>query len=348
MIYIFILLLFIVFAYLEAIELNKVSAAIYGILISVIMIAFATLRDKVGTDWLAYYNAYSDANKNMHWEVEAGYSFFNDFFSKSGCHFNVFVLFLNTVSLSLYYSSLKRNVGLIAIALLIFYSDYFLYYNFSGIRQALAISILIYSVRFCVSRNFFGFILALLAAMSFHVTAIVFFIAYFIPFRKITRKEGFVALSFFLTVSFLIFAIVELLSPDLAYKAKFYLELQENAPDLKSLFVVGIFKRLLIIGMVWLFGKNIWQYDKAYFFFNTYLFGFGLYVSTYLLSPDIGVRLSSYFIVFEIFLAGYLLLANSKLTTRLIIVTVFSMIALYKIYTYTQMFFYQYNFIFLN
>jgi len=334
-------LFFVVFAYLECIEYSKLSSNLYAIIIAIVMVLFAGLRDHVGTDWIAYKEAYFFKN----WEVEIGYSSLNDMFSAANLPYNIFLLFLNLISIFLYYSTLKKYVPFFVISLLIFFSDYYMYYNLSGIRQAVAISFVVYSIRFLSDKSFVKFLFVILIASMFHVTSFIFIGAYFIPFRRANRREIFLALTFFFSISFLIFAILELVSGDLAYKAKFYLEVQENAPNLKHLFLVGAVKRAIILIMVWFFGKKLWENRVSFFFLNTYLIGFGLYLSTYLLSPDIGVRFSSYFIIFEIFLAGQLLMVNSKLTTRLLITSVFCIVSFYKVYTYSVLDTYQYHFI---
>lgn len=342
MIYIFVFLIFVVFAYFESLEFSKLSSNFYGLIIAVMMVLFAGLRNKVGTDWIAYNDAYFYKN----WDVELGYSFLNDLFSDLNLPYNLFLLFLNLISIYLYYSTLKKYISFFVISLLIFFSDYYMYYNLSGIRQAIAISIVIYSIRFLIEKNFTKFLLTIIFACFFHVTSIIFIGAYFIPFRKANKKEIYLAIAFFFSISFLIFAILELISGDLARKAMFYLEWQENAPNLKQLFIVGTLKRAIILIMVWVFGKNLWNNKISYFFLNTYLIGFGLYLSTYLLSPDIGVRFSSYFIIFEIFLAGQLLMVNPKLSNRLLITTIFCIVSFYKIYTYSILETYQYHSIF--
>jgi hypothetical protein len=91
------------------------------------------------------------------------------------------------------------------------------------------------------------------------------------------------------------------------------------------------------------YGERLLEDKKGIYFFNLYIIGYVMYFSTYLISPDIGTRLSGYFLIFEIFLAGNLLLFNKKLTSRLIITTVFSLQALYKITTYMSNEYYTYH-----
>lgn len=342
MIYLIVCLLIILLGYLEVLQNSRVSASLYGIFVVSIMVAMAVLRTNVGTDWQAYYEFYIYGAEG----TEVGYHFLNDLFFESGLHYNIFLLFINTLSLTLIYLSLQRHAKFLIIPILLFYCELFLYFNFSGIRQGLAISLTIYSTRFIVSRNFLKFLMLVVLSACFHITAVIFIVAYFIPFRRFTKKEYFILIFGFLLFSTLMFSTVNLLSGSLAAKAEFYLELQEQDANIKGLFLIGTIKRAMIIVLVLFFGKKMLKAKKSIFFFNIYLIGFGMYLTTYLISPDIGVRLSSYFLIFDLFLAGNLLLMNYKLTTRLLITTIFALIALYKISTYMAMEAYTYHWIF--
>lgn len=342
MIYLIVCLFIILLGYIEILENSRVSASLYGIVVAFIMVAMAALRTNVGPDWQAYYEFYIYGAE----DTEAGYHFLNDLFFEFGIHYNVFLLFINTLSLILIYLGLQKHAKFLIFPILLFYCELFLYFNFSGIRQALAISLTIYSTRFIITRSFWKFLTIVVLATYFHNTAIVFIIAYFIPFRKLTKKEYFILLLGFLLFSTLIFSIVNLLSGSLAAKAIHYLEFRERDPNIKGLFVIGAIKRTMIIVLVLFFGKKMLEAKNSIFFFNIYLIGFGMYLATYLISADIGVRLSSYFLIFDLFLAGNLLSANYKLTTRLLIATILSLIALYKITTYMAMETYTYHWIF--
>lgn len=339
MIYLIICLFIVLLVYLEAIEKSKLSSTFYGAIIAFIMVLFASLRDKVGTDWNAYYDFYIYKSD----KVEIGYAAINNYFSNLEIPYNFFLLFLNSISLLLIYKSLKKYAVFFVISLLLFYCELYLYLNLSGIRQAMAISIIIYGIKYSIDRKSFKFLLIVLLAATFHITSLIFIIAYFIPFRKFNKKEFILIGGMFAFLSTFIFIMANFLEGDLAHKAKFYLEWQKNDPNIKLNYIVGAIKRTIILALIYLYGKKLLETKNGVYFFNLYLIGYGMYLSTYLTSPDIGTRMSSYFLIFEIFLAGNLILVNQKLTTRLIIVTVFSLQAIYKISTYMINDYYTYH-----
>lgn len=342
MVYLVVCLLIILFSYLDVVQKSKVDSMIYALFVASIMVIMAALRDNVGTDWLAYYEFYTHGGER----TEIGYRTFNDLFHDLGLHYNYLLLFFNVVSLGLIVSSLRRHAVYIVIGLLIFYSDLFLYFNFSGIRQAMAISFTLFSVKYAIDRNFIKFLLCVILAATFHVTAMVFLIIYFIPFRQFSKKEYIFIAAAFGLFSIFIFSLINVFSGELALKAKFYLELQEQESNIKTLFLIGAIKRSLIFFVVLIFGKELAKLRNSVFFLNIYLIGFVMYLTTYLISPDIGVRLSSYFLIFDLFLAGNLIMINKKLSTRLFIMTFFAIISIYKISTYMGLEPYSYKTIF--
>jgi hypothetical protein len=104
MIYLLICLIFIIIVYFEAFESLKLVSSIYGFIICFVLILLAGLRDKVGTDWYAYYDFYIYGDDR----IEPGYLFINNLFHKFRIPYNVFLLFLNLVVLTLYFKSLKK------------------------------------------------------------------------------------------------------------------------------------------------------------------------------------------------------------------------------------------------
>ena len=72
--------------------------------------------------------------------------------------------------------------------------------------------------------------------------------------------------------------------------------------------------------------------------------GFVIYATSYLISPDFGVRLGSYFIILDCILVSKYIYVSRSLTNRLVLFAVFALIAMYKVYTYTLIPAYEYKF----
>ena len=86
------------------------------------------------------------------------------------------------------FSYFERNVSL-GFSILAFYLMFFCpFINF--VRQSLAIAVCIFSLRYCFEKDLKKFVLCIAAAMCFHVTAIIFFLAYFITFYNGTKDQN--------------------------------------------------------------------------------------------------------------------------------------------------------------
>lgn len=340
------MLYFIVFFFIFLVNfltLTPKSDKKIGVLIvSIILTLFASLRKGVGTDWDAYYDFYIYGVEN----VEIGYAFINNFFADHEISFFFFLLVINLFSIRLISKSALEFSLIPIFSLLIYYSDAYLYFNFSGMRQAIAMSLttfaLIYS--FGDKRNKYLFFSLILLAMSFHITAIIFAIAYFIPQRKFTKKEVFflsIAFSFF---SSLVFLSSSFLTGIFATKAAFYLEHQEQAQNIHSLFIVGLLRRLITIILIFFFARKvIFKNQISSYLFNLYLIGFGIFTTTYLISPDIGVRMSIYFTVLEMFLLANLIYLVKRTDIKFSLYLIVIAVSIYKLYTYTLLPAYEYQ-----
>ena len=122
-----------------------------------------------------------------------------------------------------------------------------------------------------------------------------------------------------------------------------YTSFQENAPNIFTLYIIGTIKRLIVVGLIILFGNNLLKKNNNRYFFNIYLFGLIIYLSSYMLSPDIGTRISSYFTIFEIILVGNLIFNLKKISNKIVIVSIYSVVSIYKLFGYANTESFDYN-----
>lgn len=338
MIYILLGIVIIFLTYIEILAKPKFSSkTVLGVL-SVILILFAGLRDKVGADWEAYYDFYQFGTDS----VEIGYATLNNFFSKSGVNYNLFLILLNSFSLYLMFHFFDKNCDYKIIALLIFFSDLFLYFNLSGIRQAIATSITCFSFLYAYNRKQYKFLSLIIVASLFHLSAIIFALAYFIPRASLKLKHYLIVSLGFIILTISLNFLTDFITANTQKNAEFYVNLQETL-NLPTLFAIGIIKRIITIVVVLYFSKYFFISSHRSYIFNIYLFGFAFYCSTYMISPDIGVRMSSYFTIFDTIIAGNLIFSLKKMNERVMVVTIFSAIAIYKLLGYMDDKYFIYN-----
>lgn len=340
MIYLIYLIPFIVTSFIGIVK-NKNNKLFLSILFF-FLILFASLRDEVGTDWPAYFHFYEYTVHN----VEVGYAFINNLFSNLGFPFYIFLILINSLSIGLITKSALKLSAFPILSLLIYYSDPYLYFNFSGMRQALAMSFTTFALVYCFGqkRNKYIFFSLILLAMCFHITSIIFALAFFIPKRKLKKKEFImlgVGMTFF---SSLVYFASTFLTGIFATKAEFYLEHQEQAQNVQLLFAIGLLRRLITVVLIVVFGrKYIFQHNLSAYLFNLYIIGFGIYSTTYLISPDIGVRMSIYFTVLEMFLLANLIYFVKRVDVKFFLYFIVILVSIYKLYTYTLIPAYEYQ-----
>lgn len=91
----------------------------------------------------------------------------------------------------------------LTLALIIFITMGFMSGSMSQIRQYIAWAVCLYSIRYIVNNNLFKFILTIIIAMLFHISAIIFLPLYWLAKIKLNLKKG--ILFFVITLPLFIF-----------------------------------------------------------------------------------------------------------------------------------------------
>lgn len=239
---------------------------------------------------------------------------------------------------------IRLNSVYLIFPLFIYYSDFYFYYNFSGIRQAVAMSFTALSIYYIFNnkKNIALFLIGI--ASLFHVSSLIFVLAFFIPKEKMETRKYLKFLTVIGVGVFLGSYVIESI-PYLSQKFIYYSSLQEQSDNIVSNYYFGILKRLIVIISVVLVSKDFFNDNKNVFLYNLYLVGFIIYAVSYLISPEFGVRLGSYFIILDCILISRYIYISKSLTNRMVFFIIFVLIAFYKIYTYTLIPAYEYKFI---
>lgn len=337
--YFFLAILFWIFTILEQMKYNRGVSKIFLGIFSVIMILFVGLRDGsiVGTDSPAYYTAYL----YKYWDVEYGYKYLNMIFSENDIHYNIFLLFINGISIYNISKFIKYNSPYFLLSLFVYFSDFFLYYNFSGIRQAIALSFTALSINYMSQNKNIKAVFLILFGAFFHITALVFLCCLVIPKKMMTFRNYMKFIGIILIGSVIFNFAIENIEY-LATKFKFYSELQTQSENIHIAYIIGLLKRSIVFVGIFLVRKNFFEGNNV-FLFNIYLIGFIIYMATYLISPDFGVRFSTYFTIMDCILVASILRASRRNAQRRYLYLLFISMIMYKVYTYTIVDAYQYE-----
>ncbi len=340
MIYFFILMPLLTLAVLDCAHVrNNYRTQISRALLLTLIIT-AGLRTGTGTDWAAYKEIYTDFFESE--RVEVLYRIANNAFSQSGIHYNIFLLFLNFLSLSALLLAIKSQSKYFFVAYLIFYCDLFFYYNLSGQRQAVAFGlttaaiILAANKRYAISTGF------ILLATGFHITALLTLLIFTIPRKRLKLHHLALPGAAIATTAFFSDQFLQSIS---AYTLKdygYYLNAHEKSDQIVTEYIIGGIRRIFPLVAIYLARAEFFKSEKSYFLINLYLVGLAIYFTFYLLSPDIGVRVSSYFLAAELLMIGHLIQISDK-TIRAAIITFYTTFSVYKVIAISSSSFYIYN-----
>ena len=173
----------------------------------IVIMAFRGIS--VGIDTAAYYNEFYPFDYsslfNERYSSERGFMLLNVVLNKLGCSFYVLtfiealIVVLPTFFLVKKYSKNPYLSFFYYVAL-----DYFLF-GLTGMRQAIAIGIVLIAFEVAQRRKFLPFICLVAIAMTFHRTAIVALPIYFLGYFSLKKKH----ISWILLVSAIVFFLKE-------------------------------------------------------------------------------------------------------------------------------------------
>lgn len=342
--YIITILILFTFAF---VELNfTTSKRIKKWMIYIVLFLFVVqvgLRWETGTDW-DYYLAHFEAIDNflsvlfyMPQGYEIGYSISVLLFKKISQNYSFYLIIHALVYYYLIIKSFHRYTPYLFLSLLMFYS---LTMGIMGSnRQLIALAICVYSIKFILERKPFLFFLFIIIAISFHNTAAIFIIYYFLN-REIKLKSLILLIggSFIIGNTLLGINLFNYLGEKIGgviyYKALFYTQEGLASDSELKLTLIGLFKRIVFLSVFYYNRKKI---SELLPFYNIMLNGYIVGIAIYFLFKDILIvmvsRGSIYFTVMEsLLITSQLLLYKSKKnkTVFLLMLLVFSILFFYQ------------------
>ena len=330
--YIYLFLFLALLSFTDYIYIPKLSRIqllyIGGSFVFLLLWAFASLRWKTGTDWESYYDTFYYFSEEYAVNFEPGFAAFVSFIRNITSNYTVFLTIFSFICISLkFYFFHRFNKEFFFTLIFLYYCYYF--GDIFAVRQSLAISLSLFSTIFIINKKPFYFVLFICLATSIHTSSILYFFAYFIYWRKLSDKTFYYIIFFSILLGLIGFGGIIL---DLLFKAlgldgfmgdKFnnYLKGEDevvNNPFLS--YILGVSKRLLLIPL-FIYVKNKTNERFIYFngYFNLYMVGNIIY---FLFAKDLAIfaRASVPFLLFEIFLLGYVLLYFKRDKKKLVFI----------------------------
>jgi hypothetical protein len=286
---------------------------------------FFGVRYDVGTDYLTYLYGYID-----HIDVGKGEYLFKNItrlFQYFNLHFAFYFGVLAFIQIFFFFYAFNRQRFLFPFLILFFFSNVDFLFLMNGIRQALAMCIWIFSLKYIEQRKFWKYLFWCLVAFGFHLSAVTLIIFY--PILK-NSKDYFKSVTFQLVLLgsvFIIQQFFKLMLNNLMSLADSYQSLvgdgkytyqQDNFTDsigkIQGSGLAYLFKILINVAIICYsvklkkFYHNIRWFRIAYFFFfigllTLYIFPVGSIVLT---------RPFRYFYIFQTIMYAYFAYYLSK------------------------------------
>lgn len=162
---------------LDRVVIKKIFLYIPIVLASIVL----GYRYGVGVDYFSYENLYNSQSYSSIFDSSAAEPIFGIIYQLGyhlGLSFNAVLSVLTLFSFYFLYKSFANNRRILFWVILFFFFSGQLFWHLNILRQSIALSILIYSVKYVVNRRPLHFFFFVLLASGFHVSSIFFVFAY--------------------------------------------------------------------------------------------------------------------------------------------------------------------------
>lgn len=325
MIYLIIFILLAVFSWFEIkhIFTNKQWIYAQNFLI-ILLFLIAGLRYETGVDWAGYQYYYdkiapfdeafnSDNFKGVFLTLDLGYALFNSIVKMFGGGIQVIFFIVSAVSFRLLLLNLRFYTKYVITGLLVYYCFYFFVLDMSGLRQGIAVQLVLYALQYLLNgKSKKNFIWYVVLAGSIHWSAFILLLLYFLPKYKTIKYSSIIIFSCLFLFIFNI-KIVELLIPNIQMLLKWNTLLIgkldaytshktfSKAREIDPLTLFAIVRILIIYGLFVLYKSKLESFKYINFVFNLFLLEIICYFGLYELN-EISERLRYYFMFSEIIL----------------------------------------------
>jgi hypothetical protein len=143
------------------------------------------LRYETGTDYYAYNHMYNLSSNLENFSInnitmEVGYSFLCSIFKTINADINIVFLCISIITTAMLFVSFKKYIPgrFVLLSALLYYSTAFITLDMSGIRQAIATHIFIFSIQYIFNGKYLKYAVLILIAALFHYSSILLLLLY--------------------------------------------------------------------------------------------------------------------------------------------------------------------------
>jgi len=311
LIYIFFDFIILLFIIINDIKNKKIKLFSKYFILTIFYIV-ASMSYKIHSDMYFYENIYYEANLNniFYSRFEPGYMLLNSIFNNF-VNFIIFKIIIYFFMVVFIYDGVKKFINkediTIFFALLFLLSAFYINLTVT-LRQAIAVSIFIYSLQFLLTKKYLKYYIYIIFASFFHISAIVLLI---IPllFKIISKNLLFDFILLIITIllintlfiDMIFINLTNLVSQFIPVLVHYSIKVTFEHPNF-SLYSVFIFLLYLIVLMLFISKKEKTKIDI--FIYK----GFVMFIILYFLNLKITFfyRFLFYFYIFQVFIFIFL------------------------------------------
>lgn len=186
---------------------SKAANRFFLVVATVFLVVFNGFRNiNVGTDTFRYYKRFEEIrNANslrnfLNIKVEFGYKLSQKVFQIFNFNFNYWLLLVAIFMFILFAIVIRKHSKNYFISFFLFITLGYYDFSFTGIRQIIAIIIVLFSYRYILSKSFNKFLITCLIASSFHSSALVFLPMYYLSRIKWRKKHSIFLIAFLVLI----------------------------------------------------------------------------------------------------------------------------------------------------
>lgn len=291
-------------------------------IILVIFLLIGGLRYQVGSDWTSYMSLFNYAQVSTtsyinEVKTDCLFHYITAFIAKYMGGYSLYVFLIFFVSFFMKFYVIKKFSNNVSFSMLIYLSGLFIIFDINGIRQGLALSIIMLSLIFIYKRELLPFLLCILISFFIHTSSLIFLPFYFLSQIKLSNKQyalySFILIALSITCSYLVITyvpgILEHLSDSYSNKMVYYGDSDIYGRNI-LLFDAASLRRIL----VWVIILYLTKKDRDPFILmlkNSYLISLVIFF-LFSYSIEVAYRLSYYYSCFELILIPNILFNSYK------------------------------------
>lgn len=273
---------------------KRFSSYFYFLMFFQLLFLLAFRSPSVGVDIPVYLNYFNDFKLYSFWNfeysrLEFGYVFLNKVLSFIN-NSQVFIAIIGAIPLFIFFKVILKESKIPWLSIFLFITLGIYAQMFNVLRQVLAMSIIFISYRYLVRNDFKRFLITVVIASLFHISALIFLVTYLFRNFKIKYKN---------TILYLIIAVLTyaLSKPILNFILSRFSSINYEIKSNGGLSLLIVLIVILIAGLF--FSKQVISINpRATVLFN--ILFLGIIVQTLALEFSIFTRVTAYYYMFAI------------------------------------------------